>query len=366
MKVLIINSVCGVGSTGKIVVNIAKDFIKNGDECVIAYGREKAPKEYENFSYRIGNDLSVRINGIKARIFDNEGFNAKRETKKFIKWADKYSPDLVWLHNLHGYYINVELLFNWIKSKPNLEVKWTLHDCWAFTGHCTHFSYIKCEKWKKQCCSCPQKYRYPKSSIIDRSEINYVNKKIIFTSLNELELIVPSNWLKEKVKSSFLKHNKITILNNSVDREVFKNKESNFRDKYNLNDKKLILGVANPWTDRKGFNSFVELSKKIRKDYRLIMVGLSAKQLKKIPSKILGIGIVNQEELVNIYNAVDLLLSLSVEETFGMTVLEAQNCGLHTMVIEGTACEEVGNKEKNIVVKNDLNDIVKKIYEYMG
>ena len=151
-----INSVCGIRSTGRICTDTAERLISDGHECRIAYGRENVPSKYKAISCRIGSEWQVRLNGIKARLFDNEGLNAKSQTKAFLKWAEEYNPDLLWLHNLHGYYINYELLFNWIKSRPQMQVKWTLHDCWSFTGHCAHFSFVGCNKWKSACEKCPQ------------------------------------------------------------------------------------------------------------------------------------------------------------------------------------------------------------------
>ncbi len=148
MRILIINSVCGIRSTGRIAADIAEEYMQRGWEAVLAYGREEAPEKWRGIAHRITGRIGNRIAGVKARLFDNEGFNSRRETRRFLKWADEWRPDVLWLHNLHGYYINIELLFRWIKSRPDMEVKWTLHDCWAFTGHCSHFTYVHCYKWE--------------------------------------------------------------------------------------------------------------------------------------------------------------------------------------------------------------------------
>ena len=151
MKVLIINSVCGIKSTGRICSDLQKEFQKNGDTAIIAYGREAAPEEFSAFSMNITTNFDLKMHGIKSRFLDKHGLGSKRATRKFLKWADGFNPDLLWLHNLHGYYINYVLLFDWIKSRPNMKVKWTLHDCWAFTGHCTHFTMANCYKWMSHC-----------------------------------------------------------------------------------------------------------------------------------------------------------------------------------------------------------------------
>ena len=188
MKVLFINSVCGIRSTGRIVSDLADHYMSQGHEVKIAYGREAAAEKYAHISYRIGTDADVKINALKARLLDNDGFNALRQTKKFIEFANDYNPDVLWLHNLHGYYINIDLLFDWIKQRPEMRILWTLHDCWSLTGHCAHFDYAKCSRWKDGCGNCPQKNVYPASWILDRSRENYRRKKAAFCGVEDLTL----------------------------------------------------------------------------------------------------------------------------------------------------------------------------------
>ena len=176
MKLLLINSVYGYGSTGKICAQIFKEHREKGDEVRVAFGRGEIPKGLEELFYKLTNKASFLNNVLKARLNDNEGLNAKSITKKLIKWADEYNPDVVWIHNLHGYYINYPMLFRWLQSKSNIKVKWTLHDCWSFTGHCAYFDMAHCEKWKSGCENCPIRKNYPKA-LVDRSSKNYQIKK---------------------------------------------------------------------------------------------------------------------------------------------------------------------------------------------
>ena len=150
MKILMINVVCGIRSTGRICTDLAAEMEAQGHEVKIAYGRETVPEKYQKYAVRIGTDWDVKLHGLKSRLLDAHGLGSKKATKHFLDWAEEYKPDLLWLHNIHGYYINYELLFAWIKRRPDMEVKWTLHDCWAFTGHCSHFSFVKCYRWKDQ------------------------------------------------------------------------------------------------------------------------------------------------------------------------------------------------------------------------
>ncbi|MBR5316977.1 MAG: glycosyltransferase [Lachnospiraceae bacterium] len=191
-------------------------------------------------------------------------------------------PDVLWLHNLHGYYINIEMLFEWIKKHPELEVKWTLHDCWSFTGHCSHFTYAQCNKWKKQCFECEQKGRYPKSVFMDNSVMNFQRKQKAFCGVRNLTIVVPCKWLASMVKESFLKEYPVEVSYNSINTNIFKPTVSDFREKNGLEDKIVILGVANVWDDRKGIQDILKLASMLDNRYAIVLVGLSSKQVKQI------------------------------------------------------------------------------------
>ncbi|MBG0764208.1 MAG: glycosyltransferase [Tissierellales bacterium] len=194
MKVLQINSVCGIGSTGRIATDIHNILIDQGHESYIAYGRD-LPKNCDN-AIRIGTKIDNYTHVLKTRLLDKHGFGSKQATIEFIDKVKKLNPDIIHLHNIHGYYINIEILFDYIKEakKP---VVWTLHDCWSFTGHCSHFDYIGCEKWKTGCFDCPQKHEYPKSLFFDNSNWNYSKKREIFSGIDEMAIVTPSNWLAD-------------------------------------------------------------------------------------------------------------------------------------------------------------------------
>ncbi len=354
MKVLMINSVCGFGSTGRICTDLSDVLMENGYEVKIAYGRGNAPEKYQKISYRIGNNLGVKLNGAKARLLDNEGFNAVNATRKFLKWADSFNPDILHLHNLHGYYINVKLLFDWIKLRPNMKVLWTLHDCWAFTGHCSHFDYAGCDKWLSGCSACSQRKTYPKSYVFDNCKRNYLNKKSIFTGVKNLKIITPSNWLKSKVEQSFLNEYEVYAINNGLDLSVFKPTESDFREKNGLINKKIILGVAYGWGAKKGLNDFISLSKLISDEYRIVIVGLTDKRINKLPPNVLGIRRTDTiKKLTAIYTSADVFVNPSKEETMGLTTAEALACGTPVIVYNKTAVPEVPDEKSGIVLKEN-------------
>ena len=362
MKVLIINSVCGIGSTGRICTDLAQNFKTNGDEVKIAYGRSGlVPENFKKYGVRIGTDLDVKLHALYTRITDKHGFASKIATKKFLKWATEYNPDLLWLHNLHGYYINVEMLFDWIKSRPNMKVNWTLHDCWAFTGHCTYFSFVGCDKWKYGCTKCEQKDKYPQSIFMDNCENNYKRKKCAFTNVKNMTLITPSKWLSNLVEQSFLKEYPIEVRYNTINSDVFKPTPSDFREKNGLNTKKIVLGVANGWEERKGYKDFLKLAKMLDEDYVIVLVGVSKKQLKQLPENIIGIQHTNSiQELAEIYTAADVFVNLTYEDNFPTVNLEAQACGTPCITYAtGGSVESV--PEENIVGQGDLRELIKTI-----
>lgn len=226
MKIVQINSVCGIGSTGRICSGIASIAEKKGHECKIAYGRSQAPKEYVDVGYRVENDWGVKAHALTSRIFGKTGTYSENATKNFLKWLDEYSPDILHLHNLHGYYINYPMLFDYIK-RNKIRTVWTLHDCWAFTGHCAYFDAIGCEKWKDGCFACPQKSGYPKS-LKDDSQEMYELKKACFSGVDNMTIVTPSQWLANIAKQSFLKKCDIQIINNGIDLSVFRPIERDF------------------------------------------------------------------------------------------------------------------------------------------
>lgn len=361
MKILQINTVCGIRSTGRICTDIADVLEEKQYECKIAFGREAVPSQYEKYAVRIGNRINTYLDVLTTRIFDNAGFNSKGATKIFINWVKEYDPDVIHLHNLHGYYINIELLFDYLKTsgKP---VIWTLHDCWSFTGHCTHFDYIGCEKWKTEGCSnCPLKKQYPKAIVFENSKNNYEKKKRIFTGVPEMTIVTPSKWLGDLVKQSFLKEYPVKVINNGIDLNIFKPTESGFRQEHKLENKKIVLGVASTWSKSKGLYDFVKLSELLNDDYKIVLVGLNKEQMKTMPSDILCIERTNStRELAEIYTAADVLVNPTYEDNYPTVNLEAQACGTPVITYKtGGSPESVS--ENAIVPKGDINKLTEKI-----
>lgn len=336
MKILQINSVCGRGSTGRIVSDIP--LLENGHESYVAYGRGSSVGCLE--AIRIGTDFDVYMHVLKTRLFDLHGFGSKKATARFLRRVEEIDPDIIHLHNIHGYYINIELLFKYLKEKQK-PVVWTLHDCWAFTGHCTYFDFVGCDRWKTGCYHCPQKRRYPASWILDRSRKNWQDKKRLFTGIRNTILVTPSKWLADLVKQSFLKEYPVEVIPNGIDTEVFKPTQGDFRKKYNIEGKFIILGVANKWEERKGLKYFFELANMLRDDEVIVLVGLTKKQIKELPKGIIGIQRTNSvKELAEIYTAADVFVNPTFEDNYPTVNLEAQACGTYVITFASGGAPE--------------------------
>ena len=334
MKVVQINTF-GNRSTGKIACQFAKVFEKKGDECVVLYSRDKVSNDVK--SVRFGSTLDVLMHGVLSRFFDSCGFHSKCVTRKMVKWLKNYKPDIAYIHTLHGYYINIPILFKYLKE-ANIKVVFVQHDCWNFTGHCAYFYKADCHKWENNCEHCPLKEEYPKS-FFSRAKKNFLKKKSIFTSLDpkNVTVVSPSKWLDEQVRKSFLNIYKSEVIPNDFDKNIFKPTDGSFRKDHHLEDKRIILGVATTWDERKGLEDYLELSKIISDKYVIVLVGLNDKQIVKINnmhlSNVLALGRTKtQQELAHLYTTADVMYTASVQETFGMTIVEAASCGCKNII----------------------------------
>lgn len=336
-KILFVNIVPN-GSTGTICKNLYKAAEKQGHQCYFAYGRGQ---DLEGFrTIRIGSKKDIYEHVIKSRFFDSCGFESKNATKQFLRQLDDIQPDIIHLHNLHGYYINIEMLFQYLKMHSAIKVIWTLHDCWPFTGHCAHFQYEKCEKWKTGCFKCVRTHMYPQS-LIDRSAHNYEVKKKLLTGLPDLQLISPSHWLADLVKQSFLQDYPVSVIHNAIDPTVFHPIPSTILEDYGLAGKRVILGVASPWKQRKGFESFLSLASKVSERYHFVMIGVTDEEKKKLPGNILGLSRTeNQQELAKWYTAAYAYFNPTEEDNYPTTNLEAVACGTPVLTFNTGGCKE--------------------------
>lgn len=339
MKVLQINTVYKIGSTGKIVYEIAQLCKESGIENICAAA--PVDKNYSGNDYiKIGSHYGRYLNVLLSRITGLNGCFAYFATKKLLRRIKKEKFDLIHLHNLHDSYINFPLLFKFIK-KNDIPVVWTLHDCWACTGNCPYFTIVKCDKWIPGCHHCPQYREYP-ASLFDNSKFMYKMKKKWFTGVKNMTVVTPSRWLADIVKQSFLKDYPLKVINNGIDLGVFKPTESNFREKYNCEDKYILLGVAFGWGKRKGLDVFIELAKKLDNDFQIVLVGTDDNVDKLLPDNIISIHRTqNQTELAEIYTAADVFANPTREEVFGLVNVEALACGTPVLTFNTGGSPEI-------------------------
>lgn len=355
--ILQINVVSNWGSTGRIVEQIGQVAIANGWESYIAYGRYPRPSQSNQI--RISSKKEQLWHLIQTRLFDRHGLASRDETKKLITKIENIQPDIIHLHNIHGYFLNYRILFNYL-AKKNIPIVWTLHDCWSFTGHCTHYSASKCYRWKTLCYNCPQKGEYPTSLFRDRSKQNHKDKIAAFSSVKGMTLVTVSDWLAQEVKQSFFSKYPIKKIYNGVDMNVFSPTHTKKSDLGIIDTKFLILGVASVWSYRKGLYDFILLRKRLPEDYVIVLIGLNKGQIGTLPKGIIGLQRTNNvQELTNYYSAADIYVNASVEETLGLTTVESLSCGTPAMVYNSTACPEVVSDETGFVVEpHDIEGMI--------
>lgn len=359
MRVLQINSVCGVGSTGKICQDLYWELKRRGYECKIAWGRRKGGNVPDEDTIQIGKPIDYYWHALSTRIFDNTGFCSKRATEKFIEEVKIYNPDVIHLHNIHGYYINISVLFNYLRQCGK-KIIWTLHDCWSFTGHCTYMDFIGCNKWKSECFNCPQKKDYPKSYLFDQSRLNYNEKKKIFTNIPNLYIVTPSYWLAGLVKESFLRDYPVSVIHNGIDTNIFKPTPSDIRSKYHLEERKIILSVANQWNKRKGYDDLLRLSNKLASNYILVIIGVTEQQKGRMNSLNNVVGITrteNQKRLAEWYSIANVFINLTYEDNYPTVNLESQACGTPVISYSTGGCVE-SVPVNNLIKKGDLKSLI--------
>ena len=321
MKVVQLNTTCGVGSTGKICVGISQVLEEENIENYIFYSCKS--NGFKN-GIQSSNEKYIKLQALKSRIFGNYGFNSQKATRKIIDELKRIKPDVIHLHNIHGHDCNLEILFKYFKNSK-IKLIWTFHDCWAFTGYCPHFTMMRCDKWKYQCGHCVQKHEF--AWFFDKSRQLFEKKMKLFDGL-DLTIVTPSQWLADIVGQSFLKKYPVYVINNGIDLGVFNPVEGDFKRKHNIEEKKMLLGVSFDWGRRKGLDVFIELAKTLSKDYQIVLVGTNEKIERQLPEGILSIRRTqNQRELAEIYTAADVFINPTREENYPTVNMESIACG---------------------------------------
>ena len=301
------------------------------------WGRGRAPDNDHEFNY--GTKAGVYLDALRTRLDGRAGFHSRAATRRLLAKLDEIHPDVVHLHNLHGYHVHVGMLFDWL-ARSGCQVRWTLHDCWAFTGHCAHFTYVGCDRWRDGSCGegCPQLGTYPKTVSRSGCARNFEDKRRVFNMLpaDRMTLITPSRWLAGLVEESFLSKYPVEVRHNTIDTKVFRPTPSDFRERYGIGDRFMVLGVASPWTERKGLPDFVRLARELDSDgYAIVLVGLSSKQIKKLKKELTALPGTDSEK----------------------SLAEAQACGTPAIVTEGSACAAVADGSMATAVPADLSTL---------
>ena len=359
--ILQVNSTKNYGSTGRIVENIGILANQNDFETYIVHGpRYVNPSVLKSICTE--SPVEEKVHGVVSRLFDAHGLGSICATKKLIRKIREIEPDIIHLHNIHGYFINYPILFKCLKESK-IPVVWTLHDIWSFTGHCSYFELDSqnwqsdCQNWQSDCQNCKLTHTYPKS-YTDFSHRNFRMKKEAFTGIENMILVPVSDWLDGLLKKSFLKDYKTRVIHNGVDVSVFnvRNDGDDIKRKYGVTAKMIILGVASPFTPKKGFDDFVKLRQILPSEFQILLVGLMTEQINVLPAGITGIARTqNIQELASLYSAADVFVNLTYADNFPTTNLEALACGTPVVTYRTGGSPEAVDEFTGIVVgKGDL------------
>ncbi|HDZ42122.1 MAG TPA: glycosyltransferase [Bacteroidetes bacterium] len=365
MKVLQINTTANSGSHGRIAEDIGRLVIERGGESIIAYAR--TVNESKSELIKIGNKLDLAFHLVKTRLFDRHGFGSYGATKALVRKIDDLDPDIIHFHNLHGYYLNIQVLFDYLKKRTKPLV-WTFHDCWPFTGHCCHFEHVSCNKWKSQCFDCPLTSAYPISWFADNSRKNFQQKKELFSGMKNMILVSPSEWLARFLEKSFLSEYKIKVINNGVDIDNFKPVSSHaIKEKYKI-DRKYIIGVAGTWTKNKGLGDFIKLRSILDKEIEIVLVGLTGKHMKQAGHEIKGISRTeNIGELAALYSGAQAFINPTYVDNFPSVNIESLACGTPVITYKtGGSPESVDDNTGIVVEKGNIRELHNAIWEIIN
>lgn len=365
MIVLQINIESNYGSTGRIVEGIGRLAQSQGIETHVAYSRGANPSRLN--THHIGNKLSQGLHLVRTRVFGDHLKGSGFSTKQLIKLIEKLDPNIVHIHQVHGYYLHVPILFKYLR-KSDRKIVWTLHDCWSYTGHCSYYTKIGCQKWLKECHNCPQFSGYPKSYFFDRSKEEFNLKKELFASMQNLHLVAISDWLKEEVSKSILAELPISVIKNGVDLEIFKpikfNKELE-KKKRGITSKNVVIATGTTWNSSKGLEDYKKLGAKLPNNTTLLLVGIPKYLQVGFPNSTICIERTeSKEELSLLYNIADVVLSLSYQESFGLTIPEGLACGTPGVAYRNTALKEhISEHTGKLVMTGNIQEASQAIAE---
>ena len=368
MRILQINSVCDRGSTGRTTRELAEVLLEQGHECYVAYGQ--GTTSYP-FSFKIGGKWENHFhNAFYTRLLGLHGYGTRRGTRKLISWIKEIKPDVIHLRNLHANYLNFPMLFQYIADN-NIPVVFTLHDCFNFTGKCSHYSAKGCFKWQTECGHCPL-YRntIAPSLFFDHSQRLYNEKKKYYSQMTKMTVVAVSQWLMHEAEKSILAGNghKITYIYNWIDKQKFHivsdDQIQRFYEKYKLDPQmKYLVSVSQGWDKRASrFKDAEKLAAVLPEGYKLVLIGSVVKKT-SIPDHIIHIPYIsNSDELSAAYSMSEAYVHFSVEDTFGKVIAEAMSCGTIPITFNSTACGETTGPYGIVVAPHDVDAIVNALH----
>ena len=368
-KLLQINPVIRVNtSTGRIMQEIGELAMQNGWECHIAYSKGRdGIRECRSDIVPVGNIWSTAWHGIETRLFDRHGLASSHATRQFVRKIEKISPDVVHIHNIHGYFLNYQILFDYL-SKAGIPVVWTVHDCWLYTGHCYYYSFAGCDRWQTGCHHCPQKKEFPTSLFCDRSRRNFEDKKAAFTSmpLDRMIIVPVSGWIRNEMRRSFLNAYPFRVIHNGINTDIFNiYDDRQVRTAFGLGDRHILLGVASIWSREKGLDDFIRMAGMLNEDEVIVLVGIKPEDRKRLPDNVVGIARTeNIRQLAELYAAADVFVNPTWQDNYPTVNMEAIACGTPVVTYRtGGSVEVITPSTGMIVEQGNLNELLKSIRE---
>lgn len=368
-KLLQINPVIRVNtSTGRIMQEIGELAMQNGWECHIAYSKGRdGIRECRSDIIPVGNKWSTAWHGIETRLFDRHGLASSHATRQFVRKIEEIRPDVVHIHNIHGYFLNYQILFDYL-SKAGIPVVWTVHDCWLYTGHCYYYSFAGCDRWQTGCHHCPQKKEFPTSLFCDRSRRNFEDKKAAFTSmpLDRMTIVPVSEWIRNEMRRSFLNAYPFRVIHNGINTDIFNiYDDRQVRTAFGLGDRHILLGVASIWSREKGLDDFIRMAGMLNEDEVIVLVGIKPEDRKRLPDNVVGIARTeNIRQLAELYAAADVFVNPTWQDNYPTVNMEAIACGTPVVTYRtGGSVEVITPSTGMIVEQGNLNELLKSIRE---
>ncbi len=363
-KLLQINPVVRLNtSTGRIMREIGELAIASGWESYVAYsGARDGRPEHTSHLVPVGDKLDLALHAVATRLFDAHGLASHRATRQLIRRIREIDPDVIHIHNIHGYFLNYPMLCKYLKEsgKP---VIWTVHDCWLYTGHCYYYSAAHCDKWRTGCGHCPQKHAFPSSLLFDRSARNWRDKQRAFGSLDNLTIVPVSDWIRQEMASSFLADKRFLVFHNGIDLNTFRPEAAEGAQR---REGTVILGVASLWHEEKGFEDLVKMAGMLRSDEHLVMIGrMSDEQRQRMPA---GVELIERTEnvgkLAALYATATAFVNPTWQDNYPTVNLEAIACGTPVVTYRtGGSVESVTDGTGFVVEQGDVAGMLARVRE---